>query len=90
MLAARSNLPPKPPLPGPLGLGDYGPDMSFDDRSPSLADARQVKNGFLDVGSQIQHVHDLRNPGTGDVPQFGKLGLVGNGARRQQMLETYG
>ena len=89
-LHPRGNLLPKQPLLGPLGLGDYGTDVSFDDRSPALADARQVKNGFLNVGSQIQHVHDLRHSGPRDVSQFGELGLVGNGARFQEPIEAYG
>ena len=35
-LHPRGNLLPKQPLLGPLGLGDYGTDVSFDDRSPAL------------------------------------------------------
>ena len=68
---------PHPPLLPPIPLGCDGPTVTFADRIPASLRRRQKQDLFLDVGGQIQQVHDLRQPGPGDVAQAGQLGLVG-------------
>jgi hypothetical protein len=42
---------------------------------------------FLNVGRQIQQVHDLSEPGTADVTKSGQFGLVGDGAVAKELIE---
>ena len=79
---------PGSPLPIPSDQSNDRSDVALGDRGLAFGHRREVQDFFLDVGGQVEHVHDLCHPGSRDVAQLGKLGLVTNGPRGQEMLKT--
>lgn len=67
---------PHLPLLLPVGRGGDRPEVQFPDRVASGFDRRQEENLLLNVGREVEQVHDLRHPGAGDVPEAGELGVV--------------
>ena len=64
-----TQLAPHPPLLPPIPLGCDGPTVTFADRIAALLRRRQKQDLFLDIGGQIQQVHDLRQPSSGGVAE---------------------
>ena len=58
------------------------------DRVPARLDAGQEQELLLDIRGQQQQVHDLRDPGTGDVAEPGQFGVVGDLAGPDQLARS--
>src|SRR5262249_9095380 len=58
------------------------------DRVPATGDRGPEEDFFLDVGSQREQVHDLRDPRPADMTQAGERGIVRDDAGVEQLLEA--
>jgi len=78
---------PHHPLLSPFHFGSDRPHVALGDWIAAAEDAGKVEELFLDVGGQVQEVHDLRDTGAGDVPEVRQLGLVADRPRTEQAVE---
>jgi hypothetical protein len=74
----------------PIGLGGNRPKPVLSNGIAPFLDARQEEQGFLDVWSQVQQVHDLRDPRSRDLPEPGELSLIGYCTSAQEVIEPDG
>src|SRR5688572_11118111 len=76
----RQEFLPQVPLHAPVKLGGNRLKFMQDDVVAAALHTRQKQNVFLDVGSQMQEIHDLADAGPSDVAQASEYGLVRNDA----------
>ena len=67
LLCCRDDLLPHPPLLPPVGHGSNGTQVPLQYGVPAAFNQRQEQQFLLDVGSQVQQIHNLRDPRPGHV-----------------------
>ena len=78
---------PESPLLAPVRFGGDGADHDLADRVAALGRARQEQNRLLNLRSELQQIHDLRDAGATHVAHAGQVGLVGDLARLDEPVE---
>jgi len=63
---------------------------TFGDRIVPDLDWRKAEDVLLNVWGQVEQVHDLRHAGLGDMGEAGQLGLIGDFAVAQELIEADG
>jgi hypothetical protein len=74
------------PLLVPVDPAHNGPQVSLVEAVP----VRKEKDVFLNIGSQIQQLHDLGHPGSRHVAEPGQLGIVPKRLPPQQPVKPDG
>src|SRR5438093_438925 len=81
---------PQPPLLAPVrGRRDGLKQPQVDGITPAFRQ-RQEEDGLLNVGGQVQEVHDLADAGTADMSQLGQFAIAGQDAVAELSFETQG
>ena len=74
-------------LAGPVGDGGDGTDVFLANRVAAPEGARQEQQRFLNVGRQMEQVHDLRDPRPGHAAEARQVRIVPHVAPPDQFLE---
>ena len=81
---------PLPPLPIPVEGRRQRLKLTQQDGIAAAVDERQEENLFLDIGREVQKVHDLAYPRRADVAQTSQLRLMLDRAAAEPFVEMQG
>ena len=79
---------PHPSLPPPVHLRCARPQVAFRDRVAPALGPRQTEDLLLDIGGEVEQVHDLGDASAGDVTEAGEFGLVDDGFVAEEPIST--
>lgn len=66
---------PQETLTAPIDLSRDGPKFMLGHRVSAARDRRHKEDGLLQVGREVQEIHDLRHAGAGDVTNGSEVRL---------------
>jgi len=81
-------LAPRGSLMLPVRLSSDRAEVVFRDGVPAILGAGEEQEGLLDVGGEMEEVHDLAHPGTGDLAPPGEGSVVSSLATPEEALEV--